>query len=259
MRDRGADPDEHAVAPSQAPRSPSRRCSSVLPNTEVQRSPITSMSARRGVHVARRPVRPVERLDEVAVPQQQRPPRLALRDLGDGDHGLAAAERDPGHRRSCSSSPRQPEPVAQRVGGCGVHLHPRAAGARAEDRRVHADEHPRAASARRSGARPPRRPSSRRSSSNTGTRTTSRSRLLRLLRRALLLDGLLRDALHVLVAAAILRLRHAITPVSGPDHHRASRRDVAPCTRTRVQARSASTASLRSGRRRRRARPCGSR
>ena len=100
---------------------------------------------RRDVHVARGLVGAAERLDEIAVAEEQPPPRVALRQLRHGQHRLPAAARHirnrhlPAHRRG------EPHRVREPVRRLRVDAHPRPAAGRPEHRRVDAHEHPRAA------------------------------------------------------------------------------------------------------------------
>jgi hypothetical protein len=98
-----------------------------------------------GVDVGARPVGPTERRNEVAVRDQQRAPPVPARDLGDGQDRLAAAERKSRDSELPRHRGREAHRVLQRVGRRVVDLHPRPAPGGAEERRVDADEDPRAA------------------------------------------------------------------------------------------------------------------
>ena len=100
---------------------------------------------RRDVHVARGAVAPAERGDELAVAQQQPPPRVAGRQLRHGEHRLAAAARHVRGRHLLRHRVRQPHPVGQAVRRRRVDAHARAAAGRSARRRVDADEQPRPA------------------------------------------------------------------------------------------------------------------
>ena len=128
---------------------------------------------RSGVHVAGRDVGAVERLDQVTVAEHQLASGLALRDLGDREHGLAAPERHRRHRHLARHRRGQPEDVAEPVGGlrrtssCGCRRPPDPAPSNAP-RRTSTSR-----SARRTGRRPPRRPRPGAGPRTRATRTAS--------------------------------------------------------------------------------------
>ena len=95
-----------------------------------------------GVHVGARPIGPAEGSDEIAVAQEQLAARLPARDLGDRDHPLATAERQPGDGQLARHRPRQPDRVGKPGGRGLVDPQARTAAGGAEPRRVDADEHP---------------------------------------------------------------------------------------------------------------------
>src|SRR5436309_1403377 len=95
------------------------------------------------VHVAGRDVRPAERANEIAVPKEELPAPVPLRDLRHRQDGLSPAERKPGHRVLGGHGPREPEAVAESRSGLGVGLQPGPAAGGSEPGGVHADEHPR--------------------------------------------------------------------------------------------------------------------
>src|SRR5580765_3149508 len=83
-----------------------------------------------------------ERLHHVAVAMQEGAALVTLRNRRDGEDGLAAAQFEVCNCKLCRHPGREPHRIAEPVGRCLVDLQARAAGGRAELRRVHADEDP---------------------------------------------------------------------------------------------------------------------
>ena len=94
------------------------------------------------VHVGTGHVAAAERLDQVAVALEQSPPLVAERDLGHGEHRLAASAREAEHGQLARHPGRQPQAVLERVRRLVVRLQPRSSHGWAQPGRMDADEHP---------------------------------------------------------------------------------------------------------------------
>jgi hypothetical protein len=95
-----------------------------------------------GVHVRARHEGAAERRNEVAIPLQQAPPLVAVRDRRDREHSLAAAAWESEHGQLAGHSGGQSQRVLEGVRGIRVALQARAAHRRPELGRVQAHEHP---------------------------------------------------------------------------------------------------------------------
>ena len=130
-------------APSRRPDRPSRRSPSSGPGRATC-APDHVHVRLAGVHVGRRHVGPVERLDQLRVPEEERSAVAAAvgRNLGTAitalppPYGRSASRLLPRHRVG------EAEDVIERLGGARVGLQPGSAHRGPDDRAVDADEHP---------------------------------------------------------------------------------------------------------------------